>query len=185
VIVASLLFSLFRTNIFIFQLRHKTILPPGLLSGSVASANSKITGLPIGTIKNYVESDFNDGRYYITGDLTEEIYADNCVFDGPDPDMPVVGLRKFLASARGLFDEGRSSVILKDVQVVEGTVRAKWSGKFVLRLPWRPEIREINGITNYELDEDGLICRHTEMWEDITVWEAFWGAVVGGKSTWL
>ena len=32
--------------------------------------------------------------YYVTGRLTPAIYRDDCFFDGPDPDMPVRGLRK-------------------------------------------------------------------------------------------
>ena len=40
-------------------------------------------------------SDISDHKYYVTGKLSAAIYSDDCIFDSPDPDMPVRSLRRF------------------------------------------------------------------------------------------
>ena len=189
------------------QLRHKTILPPGTLfadeSGSVVvGGRPKQKNLPVEEISRILERDFKDKNYYVSGELTESVYRDDCFFDGPDPDMPVVGLRKYLTSTRGLFspnsrvnlisigiglhttttpNEETSDEEAYNKEISSSTrerIMARWRGDFVLRLPWRPSIRTMEGTTIYELDGDGLICKHTESWGDMTVWEAFWSVIM-------
>lgn len=110
--------------------------------------------------------------YYITGRLTPAIYRDDCLFDGPDPDMPVRGLRKFLNAASQLFDPKQSVCELLSLEIQGDVIVADWKMNGVLRLPWRPRLPEVQGQTIYHFDENGLIARHEETW-DLSAVEAF------------
>jgi len=113
--------------------------------------------------------------YYITGKLNSTIYRDDCLFDGPDPDMPVRGLRKYLSAASHLFDHKVSYAILQSIQVDPTSkmkIIATWELGGVLMLPWRPKVQSWTGSTVYHLDEEGLVAIHEETW-DISVYEAF------------
>ena len=112
-------------------------------------------------------------QYYVTGHLTPSIYSDSCLFTGPDPDMPVRGLRKYLAASSHLFDPKTSSSVLTSSRVTEGgDVEVSWSLEGNLRLPWRPEIPTIEGTTLYVLGGEGLVEEHREVWK-IGVADAF------------
>ena len=117
---------------------------------------------------------YKNKGYYITGRLTPAIYRDDCYFDGPDPDMPVRGLRKFLNAASQLFDAKRSHCELTSMEVRqdEGTIVAQWKMNGVLRLPWRPVMPEVQGETTYRFDDEGLIESHSETW-DLSATQAF------------
>jgi len=57
----------------------------------------KYKNLPSDQLCQIIKKDWsveNSKGYYITGRLNSTIYRDDCLFDGPDPDMPVKGLRK-------------------------------------------------------------------------------------------
>ena len=56
--------------------------------------------------------------YYITGNLNATIFRDDCRFVGPDPDMPVQGLRKYLNAASQLFERSKSCAELLSLDVV-------------------------------------------------------------------
>lgn len=141
--------------------------------------------LPLETIKDIIIQDWsthNDKGYYVTGKLNSTIYRDDCLFDGPDPDMPVKGLRKYLGAASHLFDASKSSATLMDVKTVQveakktAVIEVKWRMEGVLMLPWRPRVRPWSGWTRYHLDGDNLIEYHQEGW-DISVVEAFVGTM--------
>lgn len=111
--------------------------------------------------------------YYVSGRLNTTIYREDCMFDGPDPDMPVRGLRKFLNAASNLFDYGTSYSELTHLSVESPKlIVAHWRMEGVLRLPWRPVLPEWTGTTYYHLDDDNLIYKHDETW-DMSVLEAF------------
>lgn len=116
--------------------------------------------------------------YYITGRLTPAIYRDDCFFDGPDPDMPVRGLRKFLNAASQLFDPRESVCELLGLELRGDVVVADWKMNGVIRLPWGPRMPEVQGQTTYHFDQDGLIHRHEETW-DLSAMDAF------TKTTWF
>lgn len=123
-------------------------------------------------IRNDWREDTHKG-YYVTGKLTTSVYRDDVVFDGPDPDMPVKGLRKYLNAASQLFDQKQSRSELISLDIIDDTaVVAHWRMKGVLRLPWKPAIPEWTGTTTYYTDDDGLIYRHEETW-DKSVLQAF------------
>jgi hypothetical protein len=140
--------------------------------------------------------------YYITGKMNTTIYRDDCWFDGPDPDMPVRGVRKYLNAASQLFDKSASTAELLSLKIgtedtalrsrswfaawmpssrsftttksaqKATTIVARWKLKGVLQLPWHPSLPEWKGTTIYHLDEDHLVYKHEEHW-DISVARAF------------
>lgn len=159
-------------------IRHKTLQPPGWRCEGDTSP--KQTGMSLSELMETIRNDWccetNKG-YYITGRLTTAVYRDDCLFDGPDPDMPVRGLRKYLNAASQLFDQRHSRSELLDLQIDNTEhdtqkIVARWRMKGILRLPWRPAVPEWTGTTTYFTDDDGLIFKHQETW-DVSVVQAF------------
>lgn len=168
-------------------IRHKSlelIGPPPSLRGADGSTtmgggnNRKLMGLSVQETADIIRQDWkpetNKG-YYITGRLNTSVYRDDCLFDGPDPDMPVKGLRKYLNAASQLFDQrqSRSELLSLEIDPVDQvTIVAKWRMHGILRLPWKPLLPAWTGTTRYHRDEDGLIYLHRETW-DMSVFQAF------------
>eukprot|EP00977_Amphora_coffeiformis_P001686 scaffold326_cov165-Amphora_coffeaeformis.AAC.3 len=158
-------------------IRHKSLdLPPvgWRCEGDVCA---KEKHLPTAVVVERIRADWktsNHKGYYITGKLSTELYRDDCFFDGPDPDMPVQGLRKYLNAASQLFETKTSVAELLSLTHDPETdlIKATWKMNGVLRLPWRPALPEWNGTTTYHRDKDGLIYKHTETW-DLSVAQAF------------
>lgn len=131
--------------------------------------------LQLEEVANILRKDWREDNrrgYYITGKLNTAVYRDDCLFDGPDPDMPIRGLRKYLKVASQLFDQAKSRSELLSLEIVDNLIVAKWRLNGILRLPWRPTLPEVTGTTTYYRDEQGLIYRHKETW-DISVAQAF------------
>ncbi|KAL7559129.1 hypothetical protein ACA910_018371 [Epithemia clementina (nom. ined.)] len=125
--------------------------------------------------------------YYITGRLNTTLYQDDCWFDGPDPDLPIHGLRKYARAAAQLFCPKHSWAELISLQAVANdhhkdnhhdtttlTLVATWRLQGRLRLPWQPQLPLVQGTTTYQRHaETGLIARHVETWDNLTAWQAF------------
>lgn len=138
--------------------------------------NSKLMNLPLDDLVGTIIQDWgrNGKGYYITGLLTKEIYRNDCLFDGPDPDMPVRGLRKYLSSASQLFDKKKSKAEIISVSLdrEKREIHVAWRLEGVLNLPWHPAVKPWTGRTTYVLDGDNLVMSHIEKW-DIPVVDAF------------
>jgi hypothetical protein len=142
----------------------------------------KYVGLNLKQLYDLVLEDWKpetDGKgYYITGKLTTQIYRDDCLFLGPDPDMPIHGLRKYVGVASHLFDYETSRAVLRSLDIAEDNFEtgralvAKWTMSGILRLPWKPSLPTFSGQTTYHINEDGLITCHEEKW-DCSVIRAF------------
>lgn len=153
--------------------------------------------LPLCEVAKMIRSDWVDGSagpnrgYYITGKLDSAIYRDDCLFMGPDPDMPVRGLRKYLSAASQLFDQRQSSAEMLSIEHIEGggkfgrgVVEVRWRLGGVLMLPGHPSVEPWTGWTRYHLDEgEGLVSLHEEGW-DISVWRAFITTAFPGARDW-
>jgi len=135
----------------------------------------KYKNIAIEDLRTYVRSDWkpDTGKgYYVTGKLTTACYRDDCLFTGPDPDMPIKGLRKYVGVAAHLFDIDTSRATLYSLEVLDHSLAAKWEFRGVLHLPWRPSLPTLSGRTIYHVDEEGLIYHHEEFW-DLSVVCAF------------
>jgi Uncharacterized conserved protein (DUF2358) len=83
----------------------------------------KYKHLPPQQLQQYVLQDWKKGEtgnkgYYVTGKLTTAVYRDDCLFLGPDPDMPIHGTRKYVGVASHLFDYTASEAVLHTLKVV-------------------------------------------------------------------
>lgn len=167
-------------------IRHKSLPligpPPGCRSTIATSKKHK--HLELNELMEIVRCDWkpnNNKGYYITGRLNTTIYRDDCWFEGPDPDMPVRGVRKYLNAASQLFDTATSTSELLSLEIIGNgsesktkstTIVAHWRLQGVLHLPWHPSLPVWTGRTTYHLDEEHMIYRHEEHW-DISVVQAF------------
>jgi Uncharacterized conserved protein (DUF2358) len=143
----------------------------------VSQANVKFVNITQDALLSILRDDWNvetQKGYYITGKLTTAIYSDDALFDGPDPDMPVRGLYKYVNAASQLFEVKSSYSELLDIYIESDTsIVARWKLYGKLRLPWKPVVPAWTGTTTYHIDpRHGLIDRHIETW-DISVWKAF------------
>lgn len=137
----------------------------------------KLDSPSIDKVAELIQNDWSDRPgYYITGNLTTTIYKNDCIFDGPDPDMPVCGLRKFKLTAAQLFVHSESHSELLGPLLIDRfnkTITAYWRISGKLNLPWQPRVKPMTGNTMYIIDaRSGLIEKHVEQW-DISVLEAF------------
>jgi hypothetical protein len=177
-------------------IRHKSLPligpPPGCRSLQEHPVRAKIRHLDLAELMETIRHDWkshNHKGYYITGRLNTTIYRDDCFFDGPDPDMPVKGLRKYLNAASQLFDTATSTAELISLELghvrtcidessailpkdTYATIVARWRLQGVLHLPWHPSLPTWTGTTVYHLDKNHLIYHHEEFW-DISVLRAF------------
>lgn len=170
-------------------IRHKSLPligpPPGCRSTIATSTKHKNLELEelLEIIRRDWKADKQHKGYYITGRLNTTIYRDDCWFDGPDPDMPVRGVRKYLNAASQLFDTSKSTAELLALEIgkpecescetkTRSTIVAHWKLQGVLHLPWHPSLPTWTGRTIYHLDEEHMIYRHEEHW-DISVLQAF------------
>ena len=82
---------------FIIINRHKSIDSFEFFDNNILKFenDTKVYNLDMTDISKIIQSDwegnYNGKGYYITGRLSKYIYKDNCIFDGPDPDMPIKG----------------------------------------------------------------------------------------------
>ncbi|MEW5304681.1 MAG: hypothetical protein WDW36_007275 [Sanguina aurantia] len=130
----------------------------------------KRTGMSVDQIKDILERDLAVGQYFVTGDLTQEIFADDCRF--ADPTNDVSGLSRYLTALGLLFDPPYSSVQLDGIQVTgPSQIEADWVLGGYLKFPWTPKVTPFKGHTVYTLNPEGLIQSQVQTWS-ISPWTA-------------
>ncbi|KAG7667161.1 hypothetical protein Ndes2526B_g04334 [Nannochloris sp. 'desiccata'] len=124
----------------------------------------KLTNLLPEEVAHILARNLRDGQYFVTGDLTPEIFADDCRFK--DPTNDVRGLSRYLTALGILFDANYSRVQLLDIQVTGPyTIEATWTLGGYLRFPWHPRVAPFEGKTLYSLSkENGLIEVQDQTW---------------------
>ncbi|XP_077210918.1 adenine phosphoribosyltransferase-like protein, putative (DUF2358) [Tasmannia lanceolata] len=104
--------------------------------------------------------------YFLTGNFTSTVYADDCSFE--DPTIKFRG-KDLYSRNLGLLVTFFDSPSLVLQKIEKGTdcetefVLAAWKLRTYLKLPWQPLI-SIEGTTVYDFDEDFKIVRHVERW---------------------
>ncbi|MCO5593113.1 hypothetical protein L7F22_047119 [Adiantum nelumboides] len=113
-----------------------------------------------------------DQAYFLTGNLTRSLYADDCYF--ADPTISFTGRDLYERNLRLLipFLEEQSLTLFSiNKEPGEGCkIRAVWELRTRLRFPWRPVIC-ITGSTIYTLNEQLKVASHVEVW-NIPAFEA-------------
>ncbi|CAK8572360.1 unnamed protein product [Lathyrus sativus] len=136
-----------------------------ILSGDIEKQNNEFTVSSVDDVLIIIKSDY-DNAYFVTGNFTSSIYAENCIFE--DPTIKFSGRELYARNLKLLvpfFDRAsiRLLKIEKDVKSDTNFLRASWKLRTNLKLPWRPLIA-IDGSTSYELDDNFKIIRHVESW---------------------
>mmetsp|Transcript_16256 Transcript_16256/g.32854 ORF Transcript_16256/g.32854 Transcript_16256/m.32854 type:complete len:242 (+) Transcript_16256:182-907(+) len=150
------------------DLRRYTALAP--LGDANTSTGNKLTGLSMDSIASRLSHDLVDGStgkggYFISGDISTEIFRDNCEFT--DPTNSVSSLAKYQKALTILFNPEQSFVELVppleiDVPKREITGRIRSGG--VLKLPWNPRISSYESTIKWKIDYDGLIESQIQQW---------------------
>ncbi|KAL3803673.1 hypothetical protein HJC23_003727 [Cyclotella cryptica] len=148
------------------DVRQYTALAP---LGRPTSTGSKSTGLPISEVASrlshdLVEGSSGKGGYFISGDISTDIFRDDCEFT--DPTNSVSSLTRYKNALQILFDPEQSFVELLGMEVDESNheIRARIRSGGVLQLPWKPFIPPYESTIKYAIDEDGLIARQIQDW---------------------
>jgi hypothetical protein len=152
--------------------------PAPSLAADLAAANPTTTTTTTPTTLEQRASDrlaeaFQQRQYYVTGDLPEGLFDDQCVFI--DPTTRVVGAQKYAAVVAQLFDASNSRADLLSIAPgpQPSTIELKWRLEGQLALPGNPPIKAYTGTTLYRLDPTtGRVKEQVESW-DITAFDAF------------
>jgi hypothetical protein len=117
-----------------------------------------------------VRADFTENCYLWTGDITTNIYAEDCTFT--DPTLSFKGLATYqrnLASLRPLVDRfvNQAHVDLLSCMLLldKKCVVAEWRMTGSFSFPWKPCL-DIQGCTKFTFDltAGNRIVQYDEMW---------------------
>jgi hypothetical protein len=107
-----------------------------------------------------------NGGYFISGDISTDIFKDDCVFE--DPTNRVSSLSQYQRALTILFASNRSTVeIISPLVVNEGdyTITGRLRSDGYLQLPWNPYISSYETTITYTIDrQTGLIERQSQTW---------------------
>ena len=108
------------------------------------------------------------GAYFVTGNLTPEIFEDDCAFI--DPTNTTKSLSKYMNALKILFDPETSSVDLKSIDIVDDhTIVGVYDCEGYLKLPWHPRVKPYTGTVTWRTNgENGLIVSQTQQWTGIS-----------------
>lgn len=96
-------------------------------------------------------------------DQTYRIYAEDVFFK--DPVIEFRGIARYQQMI-GLMNTWFKSpkMDLHDIQQVGNRIHTRWTLSWTTPLPWQPRIN-INGRSELELNEEGLITAHLDYWD--------------------
>lgn len=148
------------------ELRQYTALAP---LGAATSTGQKLTNLSLQQIAEKLAHDLGfgangNGGYFISGDLTPQIFRDDCTFI--DPTNSVSSLSRYENALKILFEPKSSYVHLLDMSINEETneIYAKIESGGMLQLPWKPRISTYQSDIVYKIDQEGLIMSQSQVW---------------------
>jgi hypothetical protein len=149
------------------KLKQYTALAP---LGPNTSTGIKLTGLSLSEIATQLAHDLvygssGKGGYFISGDISTQIFRDDCTFI--DPTNSVNSLSRYQKALTILFDPSQSHVeLLEDLQIDKNrnTITAKVRSDGVLKLPWSPRIIPYESTITYTIDTHGLIQSQVQEW---------------------
>lgn len=123
--------------------------------------------------RDLTEGAHKNGGYFITGDLSTDIFRDDCVFS--DPTNEVKSLSRYQNALRILFDPTLSQVQLLSPLVIdqqERTIAGRIRSRGYLQLPWKPFVSAYESDIVYTVDESGLIATQNQVWDSKSAFKA-------------
>jgi hypothetical protein len=153
-------------------LRDYTKLAPLGRANGGKSSSDKTLGLSLDELTARLTKDLTlgatgQGGYFLTGDLSRDIFREDAVFT--DPTNRVSSVSQYQRALRILFDPEHSTVELvrplviekdKDTRTITGRIRSRG----YLQLPWKPYVTAYESTIVYTVDESGLISRQDQTW---------------------
>ena len=139
-------------------------LPLAPLGAVKPVGGAKRTGLTSTEIAAILKDDLVQGQYFVTGNLTREIFSDRCRFQ--DPTNDVTGLSRYLTALGLLFDPSDSFVELLKIEITgPNTIETDGTLQGYLKFPWHPRVDPYAFHTTYTLDaSSGLIVDQSQTW---------------------
>ena len=133
--------------------------------GGVKPVGGEKRRLPIDDVARIIERDLSEGQYFVTGNLTREVFDDRCRF--VDPTNDVVGLSRYLTALGLLFDPATSEVTVRSVEVTSPTtIESVGTLEGYLRFPWHPKVDKYTYFMTHRVDpETGLIVEQSQTWD--------------------
>ncbi|CAL6375659.1 unnamed protein product [Bathycoccus prasinos] len=139
--------------------------------------NEKRTDASIEEIKEILRRDLQPveknadgtfrGAYFVTGNVTPEIFEDDCRFI--DPTNTTKSLSKYVNALKILFDPENSSVDLRSIEVKdENTIVGVYDCEGYLKLPWHPRVKPYTGTVTWKTSKNGLIESQTQEWSGVS-----------------
>ena len=134
------------------------------------TTSQKTTGLSLDELAQRLTRDLTvgatgKGSYFLTGDLSKDIFRDDCVFD--DPTNRVSSLSQYQTALKILFDPSDSVVELVaplTVDNTERTITGRVRSRGYLKLPWHPYVKAYEADITYRVDDAGLIASQEQTW---------------------
>ena len=147
---------------------YTKLAPLGPVSSPISS--KKTYGLSLEELAARLTNDLTrgatgKGSYIITGDLSRDIFRDDCVFQ--DPTNRVKSLAQYNKALKILFDPDESEVqVLGPLRVDKEskTISGRFRSRGFLQLPWKPFIKAYESDIVYRVDDDGLIFEQNQHW---------------------
>lgn len=118
-------------------------------------------------LKAATEGATGRGGYLVTGDIDAAIFSDDCRF--VDPTNDVSSLARYSRALTLLFDADAAN---QTVQLVDSRVDARARlitatlhiSDGILKLPWRPRIRNFDATITWTVGPDGLVHEQRQTW---------------------
>ena len=140
------------------------------------NSSSKTTGLTPDEMArrlaiDLVEGAHGRGGYFLSGDISVDLFRDDCVFE--DPTNRVNSLSQYKKALTLLFDPNRSTVELlgnngltvlveEETTIITGRLRSRGYLKVA---PWNPYVKAYETTIRYTLDPvTGLVARQDQEW---------------------
>lgn len=149
-------------------LRDFTKLAP--LGKAKRSSADKTYDLSLNEIAQRLENDLvhgatGQGGYILTGDLSTDLFRDDCAF--VDPTNRVTSLSQYQKALRILFDPELSTIRMVDPLVVDEetrSIKGRYRSRGFLQLPWKPYVTAYESTIVYKIGDDGLVEEQSQSW---------------------
>ncbi|KAL3932812.1 MAG: hypothetical protein SGBAC_010677 [Bacillariaceae sp.] len=150
--------------------------------GKPQTFENKSLNLPLEELASRLARDLTvgangSGGYFLTGDLSTDIFKDDCVF--ADPTNNVASLSRYQNALRILFDPASSEIQLLSPQLTihadtqPKTISGRIRSRGYIQLPWRPYVSAYESDIVYTIDDEtGLIARQDQVWDNKSPFKA-------------
>ena len=148
-------------------LKDYTRLAPLGPSSFSSSSLPKTYGLTLDALASRLTKDLTQGAhgndsYIISGDISTDLFRDDCTFQ--DPTNRVKSLGQYKRVLEILFDPAQSTVELLEplsVDTSQRTISGTFRSQGVLQLPWKPYVSPYESQITYRVDDAGLVYVRT------------------------